>query len=165
MNDTVRPVLLCYDRSRDARRAIEQAARLFRGVPAIVLHVWGPVPEPEVDPPPAGAGGSTAAAKDAVARLNSFAEETAREIATEGAGAAGPLGLRAEPLVEGYPERVLERATGGVAATILRVAEERDVAAVVLGSRGLSGSESGVGSVAFAVVRDCRRPVMIVPTP
>jgi nucleotide-binding universal stress UspA family protein len=157
--DHLRPVLLCYDRSDDARRAIEHAARLFAGRPTIVLHVWEPVP----DPPSGGSRRSPAAAKDAIAQLNSFAREVAEEIAIEGAAAAHPGGVRPEAGGQGYPERVLERADGGVAATIARVAEERDVAAVVLGSRGLSGDSTGVGSVAYAVVRDCRRPVVIVP--
>ncbi len=155
--DHLRPVLLCYDRSDDARRAIEQSARLFSGRPAIVLHVWEPVPEPSAG----GLGSSPAAAKDAIERLNSFARELAEEIADEGAGATRPSGSEAP--AEGYPERLLERASGGVAATIVRVAEERDVAAVVLGSRGRSGDSTGMGSVAYAVVRDCRRPVMLVP--
>ncbi len=159
--DHLRPILLCYDRSDDARRAIEHAARLFAGRPAIVLHVWEPVPNPE----PAAARRSPAAAKDAIVQLNSFAREVAEEIAIEGAAAAHPGGVRPGAGGTGYPERVLERADGGVAATIARVAEERDVAAVVLGSRGLSGDSSGVGSVAYAVVRDCRRPVVIVPAP
>lgn len=158
-----RPVLLCYDRSRDARRAIEQAARLFAGRPAIVLHVWEPVPEPGLSD---SGGRSPARAKDAVAQLNAFARQVAVEIAAEGAGAAAPLGLRADPLAEGYPERVLEQASGGVAATITRVADERQAAAVVLGSRGRSADsepERGIGSVAFAVLRDSRQPVLLVP--
>ncbi len=157
--DHLRPILLCYDRSDDARRAIEHAARLFAGRPAIVLHVWEPVPDPQSG----AARRSPAAAKDAIAQLNEFAREVAEEVATEGAAAAHPGGVRSEAGGNGFPERVLERADDGVAATIARVAEERDVAAVVLGSRGLSGDSSGVGSVAYAVVRDCRRPVVIVP--
>lgn len=115
------------------------------------------------DPQSGAARRSPAAAKDAIAQLNEFAREVAEEVATEGAAAAHPGGVRSEAGGNGFPERVLERADDGVAATIARVAEERDVAAVVLGSRGLSGDSSGVGSVAYAVVRDCRRPVVIVP--
>ena len=34
------PVVLCFDGSEDARRAIEQAGRLLAPRPAVVLTVW-----------------------------------------------------------------------------------------------------------------------------
>ena len=37
-----RPILICYDRSEDSRRAIVVAGSLFAGRKAIVLHAWSP---------------------------------------------------------------------------------------------------------------------------
>ena len=37
------PILLCYDSSDGARRAIEVAGALFPGRKAVVLHVWSPI--------------------------------------------------------------------------------------------------------------------------
>ena len=37
------PIMLCYDRSDGARRAIEVAGALFPGREAVVLHVWSPI--------------------------------------------------------------------------------------------------------------------------
>jgi len=34
------PMLLCYDGSEDAKHAIERAARLLSGRPAMVMTVW-----------------------------------------------------------------------------------------------------------------------------
>jgi hypothetical protein len=37
------PILVCYDHSAGARRAIETAVALFPARAAVVLHVWSPV--------------------------------------------------------------------------------------------------------------------------
>lgn len=37
------PILICYDGSAGARRAIETAGGLFPGRRAIVLHAWSPM--------------------------------------------------------------------------------------------------------------------------
>jgi hypothetical protein len=37
------PILLCFDRSDGARRAIQTAGELFPGRTAVVLHVWSPI--------------------------------------------------------------------------------------------------------------------------
>src|SRR5665213_719758 len=35
-------ILICYDGSRSARRALEVAAHTLGGTPAVLLHVWHP---------------------------------------------------------------------------------------------------------------------------
>jgi nucleotide-binding universal stress UspA family protein len=48
----------------------------------------------------------------------------------------------------------------------VETAEERDAAAVVVGSRGLTALRSAVlGSVSYGVVHHCKRPVLVVPLP
>jgi hypothetical protein len=75
------PILLCYDRSAGARRAIETAAELFPGRKAIVLHIWRPI-------------AIAAAAYGATAPLADFdeseLERAAKELADEGAAVRAP---------------------------------------------------------------------------
>jgi nucleotide-binding universal stress UspA family protein len=37
------PILVCYDGSDDAKRAVERAGELFAGRRTLVLHVWEPL--------------------------------------------------------------------------------------------------------------------------
>jgi nucleotide-binding universal stress UspA family protein len=137
------PVLFAYDGSGHAKAAIEQAGKQLRtGRPALVLTVWQPL---ESIP---------------FASLAVVPQEVvdvmigkAREVATQGAELARAAGFEASPLAEaGAP--VWER--------IVRVADERDAAIIVLGSHGRSGvSYAAMGSVATAVAHHTKRPVMI----
>ena len=57
----------------------------------------------------------------------------------------------------------MARADGPLWQAILDVAEQRDAAVIVLGSRGLSGIKSFVlGSVSSAVVHHATRPTLVV---
>ena len=61
------------------------------------------------------------------------------------------------------PVSVVDDATGPVAETILAHAERHGVAAIVVGSRGLSASRSAIlGSVSSRVTEDARHPVLVV---
>lgn len=94
-------------------------------------------------------------AREAQATLDAEAEAEAIALADEGAALAGDAGLDAE---------------GAGAASIapawrviIDVAEERDAAVVVVGSRGRSPVRSAVlGSVSTGVLHHCRRPVLVV---
>ena len=102
------PLLLCYDGSDRATRAIEHAGALFAGRRALVVTVWEP---PKLHPTPPAA-------------------ERARRLADDGVRIAQEAGLEAEPApVE---------ATGPVWKTILEVAERHDAATIVLGSEDLA---------------------------
>ena len=79
--------------------------------------------------------------------------ELAEEQARRGCEIARDAGLDAQPLV----------AHGKPAQTILRVAEERDVAAIVLGA-GNHGAAGGLlGSVSVRVSHLAKRPVLVIP--
>jgi nucleotide-binding universal stress UspA family protein len=123
------PLLLCYDGSDDAAYAIERAGELFAGRHAIVVTVWQS----------AGPIGSLAWSGaldgiDTVVEADRAAADHARRLADAGVRVAEEGGLEAEP----GPVK----ATGPVSATILELADRHDAAAIVLGSRGLTGIRS-----------------------
>lgn len=140
------PILICYDRSDGARRAIEQAASLFPGARILVLNVWSfPVMV------------SAYGAGDATAYSRKSQEELAVRDAETGCAFARELGLDATPLTAcGSSE--------GTWHTILRVADEHDVSLIVVGARGLTGLRSVfLGSVSHGVMHHAHRPVLVVP--
>lgn len=146
------PVLICFDGSAAAADAVREAARLFPDRPAVVACVWvrpmvsnGYVPYAFAVPP------------QVQAEAERKAKEAAWATAQRGAGLAREAGLDAEALA--VP-------TGaGTWPALLSIADERKVAALVAGRRGLSGIKSVLlGSVSAGLVHHSRRPVLIVPT-
>jgi nucleotide-binding universal stress UspA family protein len=142
------PVLIAYDGSDHAKRAIRVASRELRpGRRAIVLTV---------SQPPGAAfalGGVPPLPED----LQNQVDEEALEVATEGARLAKDEGFDATPLVrQGSP----------IWQQIVAAADELDASIVVLGSHGRSGiSAMLIGSVAEGVARHTDRSVMIVHLP
>lgn len=144
------PILICYDNSEGARRAIETAAALFPGRPAIVLHVWSPI-------------AIAAAAYGGLVALPAYDDtalrDAASKVADQGAALATSAGLDARPAVA-------ESTYEGTAHAILDVVSEQGAGVVVLGARGLSAFRSFVlGSVSHSVAQHAHVPVLIVPPP
>lgn len=144
------PILICYDNSDGARRAIETAGALFAGRTAIVLHVWSPI-------------AVIAAAYGGVVALPTYDDKAlgsaASKVAEEGAALARQAGLDARGAVA-------ESTYEGTAHAILDVVAEQGAGVVVLGARGLSAFRSFVlGSVSHAVAQHAHVPVLIVPPP
>ena len=145
MNDG--PILICYDDSTGARRAIEEAAKLLGPRRAVVLDV-GPL----LTTAESVAALSSVVPGDAFEDMNTA---DALQRAKAGAEHAREAGFDAEPKVE-----LAEPAWQGIVA----VASELDVAAIVLGSRGLSGVHEAVsGSTSHQVAAHASCPVLIVP--
>ena len=148
-------VLVGYDGSPDAANALEIGARLLPGFAAHVVHVWAP---------PFASGElrrrllRTAASLDELAALlEREGEAEAERIAADGVALAHAAGWEAEPLAHrGYGDAGLELA---------RLAEKLRPAAVVVGSRGLSGARAVLGSVSDMVAHYSPAPVLIVPHP
>jgi nucleotide-binding universal stress UspA family protein len=142
-------ILICYDDSASARRAIDEAAKLLGRRRAVVLDVG-----------PLLTGAESVAALSSVVPGNAFHDANADEALTrarEGAERARRAGFDAEPRAE------LDEPTW---QGIVDVAVEIDADAIVMGSRGLTGiREQLVGSVSLAVAEHAGRPVLIVPPP
>ena len=147
------PILICYDGSDDSKQAVSRAGELFAGRRAIVLHVWEPLKEVASAPPVLGLHGML---EEGLSEMDRIGEEVSQRTAREGNDQAQAAGLDAEPLsVSG---------SGRAWRNILKIAREREVQAIVLGQRGIGGTERLLlGSVSTAVVHHADRPVVIVP--
>ena len=147
MDDT--PILICYDGSPGAVRAIEAAATLLGPRRAVVLDVAPPITPAEsvatISPLVPGEAFEQLNTADA-GQVAAQGAELARSSGFE-AGARGALGA---PTWEG----------------VVDVADELDAAVIVIGSRGLSGlRETLDGSLSHQVAEHAGRPVLIVPPP
>lgn len=140
------PVLVCYDGSDGAGRAVELAAGMFAGRPACVLCVWESVWAAAMAPPFAGFPGE-------------LVEETDRAVATR----AREVAAKGAELLPGS-EPLAVKASGSTWQTILEVATTHHAAVIVVGSRGLGGLRSAIlGSVSHGLVNHSHRPVLVVP--
>jgi nucleotide-binding universal stress UspA family protein len=146
-------IIVGYDGSADAQRAMTVAAGFVRVESALVLTAWHlPIVAAE------GAIAPVAAPAAAPREQQPELEQAARRTAQDGAGRARAAGIQAEAETR--------RCAGAadVARTLMDVAEERDADLVVVGRRGISRLKAAVlGSVSDAVLRDGGRPVLVVP--
>jgi nucleotide-binding universal stress UspA family protein len=164
------PVLLCYDGSDVARRAIERAGEAVAGGEAIVLTVWESVGSAILRSLPSGTTElgreARGIAKDVVDEFDASTADAAQATAAEGAVLAAAAGFDARPLTRRAVARAAERTAITVWRAILDLAEEETAELIVLGSRGRSGIKSMVlGSVSYGVLHNSGRPLLIVPPP
>ena len=141
------PLVLCYDGSEAAERAIRVApVAVGRGRPARVFYAYKPT-ERSLGVAQALTGGRIDAPVSG--------EADALDVVEAGVAIAREAGFEAEALLV-----EADRPTGELIAT---AAEELDAPAIVMGQRGMSGLKSALlGSVSRAVVDAYRRPVVIV---
>jgi nucleotide-binding universal stress UspA family protein len=157
MDGASAPILIAYDGSDAARPTIGATAELFPSRPVLVMTVWeaglayssvlNPMPEAGLQAVPM----DIAAAE----KVDEELEARARRIAQDGAELARSSGLQAEALA----------VAGDVdpADAIVEVARERHVAAIVVGSRGLSGLRARLeGSTSSGVLKRAPCPVVVV---
>ncbi len=141
------PIRICYDGSASAERAIATAGRLFAQRTGVVLDV-GPLQEV--------AEAYAAAGSDAAA-LDRLTLDAAAARADAGAELARAAGFRAHGRAE------LEAPTW---LGVTEVADEIGGAAIVIGSRGLSGMRAFLeGSLSHQIATHAGRPVLIVSPP
>jgi nucleotide-binding universal stress UspA family protein len=142
---TEQPILICYDGSEEAQHAIAVAGALLGGRRAVVLDV---APLQEV-------AEAFAAAGSGVASLDRLALDTAGARADAGAELARAAGFRALGRAE------LEAPTW---LGVVEVADEIGAAAIVIGSRGLTGIRAFLEeSLSHEVATHAGRPVLVVP--
>ena len=161
-------VLLCYDGSDAAKRAIESAGHQIGGGTAIVITVWESLGSAILRNMPSGqtefGRELTGIAEDVVDELDASTAEAALATAAEGAALAAAAGFDARPLARRALARAAERTAVTVWRAVLDAADEQAAELIVLGSRGRSGVKSMVlGSVSYGVVHNSERPVLIVP--
>jgi nucleotide-binding universal stress UspA family protein len=141
------PILIGYDGSDGARRAVDTAAVLFGNRRAVVLDV-GPVITPAE---------SLVTVTPGPYSFEQYNESEAASTAEDGARYARGAGLVADARAE-----VAAPTWQGV----VDVADEIDAAVIVMGSRGLNGArELFEGSLSHQVAQHAGRPVLIVPPP
>jgi nucleotide-binding universal stress UspA family protein len=142
-------VVVAYDGSEDARRAVTVARDLLDAERAIIVHV-------RVLPMPPLIGADPAAGQS-----DSPYEEQERQadrVVADGVEAAKQAGFEAEAVVKTADSMT------GVWKALLDVAEEKGAAAVVAGHRGISRFSSALlGSVSNGLVNHAQIPVLVVP--
>lgn len=148
--ETDGPLLFCYDGSDTAKRAIAIAGQLLDPQPALVLHFW----DSWVAEAPALAALSRAVDGMAV-ELDEIADEQSSKLTDDGVELAEQSGFDATGLSE--------RAVGPGWMAVRDAANQHACAAIIVGSRGLTGVSAALGSVSNGVVHNSRRPVLVVP--
>ena len=141
------PILICYDGSEGARRAIRTAAALLGDRRAVVLDVAPLLTTAE----------SYASLGPMTPDFEELNAEDALTRAKTGARLARSVGLTAEA------RTALDAPTW---EGVTSVADEIGAAVIVLGSRDLTGVRELVqGSLSHQVAEHAGRPVLIVPPP
>ncbi len=152
-------LIVAYDGSASAREAVRQAAALMTPCRMFVVTVWNPALAYET---PAVLGECTdvmpAMNPEVAQAIETGMHRRAEDVAREGAELASSLGASAVPLA--VPGE------GSVAHTLLKLAEDKAAAAIVVGSRGLSGIWARLeGSTSQAIAKHSRCPVLLVHEP
>jgi nucleotide-binding universal stress UspA family protein len=151
-----RPVVIAFDGSPAALRALQEAAELLAPRPGLVVVVWeagvaydfATIPSTALDLPPAQFDLRPAA------ELDEAVYSDARELARKGAAIATELGMPADGLA------VADELTVG--ETLVRVARDVDAAAVVVGRHGHSTLHDVLlGSTANHVMRNAPCPMVV----
>ncbi len=145
-------IVIAFDGSPTARRAVHYASRFLTADRAVILTVWSPLDrgtEPvsyDLDGPP-----------DPTDTYEvDIALPEAQRINDEGLELALATGLPAEPLCIAQTDTVW--------GTIIDAADELEADLIVTGTRATTGLRSLIqSSVADHVLRRGRRPVLIVP--
>lgn len=152
-------VLIAYDGSGAARQAVVDAAKVLRSCRVLVVTVWEEGLAYAGPPMPPDTMVVSPTIEPGVAlELDREVHQQAEQVAQEGAALARSLGLDAQPLA--MPDE------GSVARTILKLADERQAAAIVVGSRGLSGIRARLeGSTSKGLLKHARCPVIVVHEP
>ena len=151
------PVIIAFDGSPAALKALQEAAELLAPQPGLVVVVWeagaaydlATIPSASLDLPPARLDFRAAA------ELDRALSTDAQELARRGAALARSLGMPADALA------VADEVT--VSETLVRVAGDVDASAVVVGKHDHGTVHDVlVGSTATGLLRHAPCPVLVV---
>ena len=159
MSAADRPVLVAFDGSDESQAALRAAADLLPSRLLVVVTVWEPQLAEAMVPLSDNLSGLSYVPPDpqTLAMVEDAQHEHADSTAAAGAQMARELGVTAEP--HAVPDEV------NIVETIAAVAERRDAAAIVVGSRGLGRVKSSLlGSTSKGLLRHTSRPVIVVRT-
>ena len=148
-------VLIGFDGSMAAAVSVEAAALLLPDVHGWITYLWAP---------PFASDRVRRRLREQIGNVNELIEAVDREgrfeaqrILAIGVNLARAAGWDAEPL--------LEQTYGNEGTALVQAAEKIDADVVVLGSRGLGGTDAVLGSVSDMVVHYSSRPVLVVRHP
>jgi nucleotide-binding universal stress UspA family protein len=152
-----RPVVVAFDGSEAAQAALREASELFTGRPILIVSVWEPgialIPQ-SADPVMVAYTPSF----EQVQAVDRAQEERASAVAEAGVQIAREAGATAQAIAISDDS--------DVAGTVCEVANDNDAAAIVVGSRGHGRVASHLfGSTTQRLLRDTRRPVLVVRAP
>jgi len=148
-------VLVGYDGSPEAGAAVDAGAVLFPQAHAWISYLWSPPFTSE-----RLRRRLRAVARDAnelVEMIDQEGEREATRLVATGVTLARAAGWDAEPL--------LKRTWGAEGLRFAQLTEQVQADVVLVGSRGLGGTQAVLGSVSDLVVRYATRPVLVVPHP
>ena len=155
MNPDDGPTLIAFDGSAAARQAVAAAAALLKPRVTLVLTVWEAALAHAAVAPPPDVAMTPAVDPATMLTFDEALRGRAERVANDGAELARSLGLDAEPLAIAD--------VSDVARTIAETAREHHAAAIVVGSRGLSGLRARFeGSTSKGVVKHAHCPVVVV---
>jgi nucleotide-binding universal stress UspA family protein len=149
MSRSLPPILVCYDGSPGAARAMDAAGTLFPRHPAIVLYVSSRALQSGFAQRPSSPCGRSCSRKCGVA-----ARLEAAAVVAEGASLARRVGLDARPLTVETGD--------GAADVIVGVAAKESAAAVVVGLPSRTRRGPLPGSASRRIVDRCPVPVVLV---
>lgn len=148
-------VLVGFDGSTGAAAAIEAGTLLLPGAHGWVTYLWVP---------PFAGERVRRRLRAQIGNVNDLIEAVDREgrfeaqrVMAMGVNLARAGGWEAEPL--------LEQTYGSEGTAIVQAAEKVGADVVLVGSRGLGGTDAVLGSVSDMVVHYSSRPVLVVPHP
>jgi nucleotide-binding universal stress UspA family protein len=152
------PILIAFDGSDAAEHAMREAAGLLARNSALVVVVWKQGIAWELMELPTATVGLPPASIDVATALETDEKlyEGAQRLARKGAALARDAGFEAEGLA------VADDLDVPVAETLLRVARERDAAALAMGTHGHGAIGELLGSTTRGVLKHADLPVVVV---